>query len=194
MPQATRKATSRCRAGGKVRVFRTGSGSREAGTATTIASLPIARPAANGWTPVRSSKRRRRRGERLAAMRTAPVQCNRVSNATEACASRSRRETQRAHRGPGRKRVHASSRILAAAEGGGCSTGSLAPVRVRVSASGAHALEPRRRLAGPFLPYRGATSRHLGVQPTAPAVAFKSVRILKEAFPIYRCHSRRGGG
>ena len=32
------------------------------------------------------------------------------------------------------------------------------------------------------------------IQPTAPAVAPKIVQILTNAFPIYHCRSRKGGG
>src|SRR5262245_58944625 len=68
MPQATNQATKACRSGVKVANARTGCSSRSGGTAATIVSLPISKPAALGWTATSVSSRERREGARLCGM------------------------------------------------------------------------------------------------------------------------------
>src|SRR5689334_12712535 len=60
MPQAPSQATSVCRSTVKVANTCTVCESRSEGTATTISSLPMSRPAALGWTQARSSRLRLR--------------------------------------------------------------------------------------------------------------------------------------
>src|SRR5258706_5838352 len=65
MPQATSQATKACRSGVKVANARKGCSSRSGGTAATIISLPISKPAAFGWTAASVSSRDWREGARL---------------------------------------------------------------------------------------------------------------------------------
>src|SRR6266508_544999 len=128
IPQATNQATSACKSGVKVANTRTGSASRSGGTAATISALPISRPAALGKTQANSSSARFL-GVFLLGIQAPPViqrvkvSASPVMQISSLLIGVVRRYT-----------TDATSNDIVDDREPGCSTGSVAPARVRVLA------------------------------------------------------------
>src|SRR5687768_9029763 len=120
MPQASSQTTKACRSGVKVAKARTAGSSRSGGTAATIVSLPISKPAAFGWTQASSSNRHRFVRARVAAM------THLLYNRAEVRRQPNHEENQLGDRGHWRSLANATSTEGVRDRGPCCSVGSKA--------------------------------------------------------------------